>query len=148
MNILDAFYATVHESPGGCEAIAVRMGMNAGVLRNKANPAIATNKVTLEEADRLMGLTGDHRVLHAMARNQGYVCVRMDEGENASDVAVLELVVKVMRTEGAVGQAMYEALSDGRVTRAELQRIGQAIKDAEAALEQLYARAEGMAEPE
>lgn len=147
MNILDAFHATVHgDKHGGCEAIAVRMGMNAGVLRNKANPNIATNHPTLEEADRLMGLTGDHRVLHALARNHGYVCVRMDEGNNASDVAVLELVAKVMCTEGEVGKQMYDALADGRVTRAELARIRTAVKDAECALEQLLARAEGMAE--
>jgi hypothetical protein len=146
MNVLDAFHATVHEAPGGCEATAVRMGMNPGVLRNKANPTCSTNKPTLEETDRLMGLTGDHRILHAMARNHGYVCVRMDEGENASDVAVLELVAKVMRTEGAVGQEIYDALTDGRITQVELKRIGQTIKDAEAALEQLYARVAGMSE--
>jgi hypothetical protein len=147
MNILDAFHATVHsDKHGGCEAIAVRMGMNAGVLRNKANPNIATNHPTLEEADRLMGLTGDHRVLHALARNHGYVCVRMDEAEHASDVAVLELVAKVMFTEGEVGREMYNALADGRVTQAELVRVRKAVKDAECALEQLLARAEGLAE--
>jgi hypothetical protein len=148
MNILDAFHATVHNPAlGGCEAIAARMGMNPGVLRNKANPNIATNHATLDEADRLMGLTGDHQVLHALARNHGYVCIKMDEGQKASDVAVLELVAKVMCTEGEVGREMYNALADGRVTQAELARIKKAVKDAECALEQLSARAEGMAEP-
>jgi hypothetical protein len=147
MNIRDAFHATVHsDQHGGCEALAVRMGMNAGVLRNKANPNNATNHPTLVEADRLMGLTGDHQILHALARNHGYVCVRMDECENGSDVAVLELVVQVMRTEGAVGQEIHEALADGKISQAELKRIHQSIKNAEAALEQLYARAQGMAE--
>jgi CHASE3 domain sensor protein len=147
MNILDAFHATVHDADGGCEVVALRLGMNPGVLRNKANPNIATNKPTLEEADRLMGLTGDHRILQSLARNHGYVCIKMDEVENASDVAVLELVVKVMRTQGDVGKEMYDALADGRITQAELARVQKAVKEAECALEQLSARVAGMAEP-
>uniref|UniRef100_UPI00353016D5 phage regulatory CII family protein n=1 Tax=Achromobacter sp. GbtcB20 TaxID=2824765 RepID=UPI00353016D5 len=55
MNHLDAFHQTVHGAPGGCEAIAPRMGMSAAILRNKANPNSTTNKPTLDEADRLMG---------------------------------------------------------------------------------------------
>jgi hypothetical protein len=71
MNHLDAFHQTVHSAPGGCESLAPRMGMSAPILRNKANPNCITNKPTLDEADRLMALTGDYSVLHALAQNHG-----------------------------------------------------------------------------
>jgi hypothetical protein len=147
MNILDALYATVHEAPGGCEAVAVRMGMNPGVLRNKANPFCATNKPTLEEANRLMGLTGDYRILQALAGNHGYVCIKMDEGVGASDVGVLELMTRVWSTNGEVGKEVHAALTDGRVTQDEVERIRNVIKEAERALEQVVAGMAGMAEP-
>jgi hypothetical protein len=145
MNILDAFHQTVHDAPGGCESLAPRMDMSAAVLRNKANPNNAANKPLLVDADRVMGLTGDYRVLHALARNHGFVCVKVEEGA-ASDMAVLELVTRVMAAEGDVGTEVTRALADGRVTQDELERIHAAIKKAEGALEQMFARLKGMAE--
>lgn len=69
MNVGDAFYQTVHGSAGGCEALAVRMNMSAAILRNKANVHTVTNKPTLDDADRIMGLTADYRILDALAAN-------------------------------------------------------------------------------
>jgi hypothetical protein len=146
MNVLDAFHQTVHSAPGGCEAIAVRMNLSAGVLRNKANPNSATNKATLEEADRLMGITGDYQMLHALAQNHGYVCVKMEEGADASDMAVLEMVTRVWATSGDVGAELTAALADGRITQAELERVRAAVKKTEQALEAVVARLAGMAE--
>lgn len=144
MNHLDAFHKTVHGAPGGCEAIATRMGMSAAILRNKANPNSATNKPTLDEADRLMGITGEHSILHALAANHGYVCVRVEDGASASDMAVLEMVTQVWQTNGEVGAEVNKALADGRITRAEIDRVRDAVKRAERALEGVVARLEGM----
>jgi hypothetical protein len=146
MNVLDAFHQTVHSFAGGCESLAVRIGMSAGVLRNKANPNSATNKPTLDEVDRVLGVTEDYRVLHALAQNHGFVCVKMEESATASDVAVLEMVTRVMSTNGEVGAELSSALADGRITRVELERIRAAVKRAEAALEGVVSRMEGMAE--
>jgi len=146
MNHLDAFHQTVHSAPGGPDAIAPRMGMSAGILRNKANLHSQTNKPTLDEADRVMGITGDHTILHALAANHGYVCVKVEEGAEASDMAVLEMITLVWQTNGEVGAAVNEALADGRITGHEVERIRGAIKRAERALESVAARVEGMAE--
>jgi hypothetical protein len=145
MNVLDAFHQTVHAAPGGCEALAVRLGMSAAVLRNKANPNSVTNKPMLDDADRVMGLTRDYSVLHALAENHGFVCVAIEKA-GASDTAVLELVTKVWSTNGDVGTEIMKALEDGRITKAELARIHDAIKRTEAALEGVFARLAGMAE--
>lgn len=146
MNHLDAFHETVHSAPGGCESIAPRMNMSAAILRNKANPNSVTNKPTLDEADRLMGITGNHAILHALAANHGYVCVRVEDGAAPGDMAMLEMVAKVWQTNGEVGAEINKALADGRITRAEIQRVREAVRRTECALETVLAGLEGMAE--
>lgn len=146
MNVHDAFYQTVHGAPGGCEALAIRLGMSAAVLRNKANVHSATNKPMLDDVDRAMGITGDHRVLHALAQNHGYVCFRMGEEATASDMAVLELVTQVWTTNGEVGSEVNRTLADGRVDRAEVERVRAAVYRAQQALLEVVARLDGMSE--
>jgi hypothetical protein len=147
MNILDAFYRTVHDAVGGCEALAVRLGMSAQILRNKANPNTTGNRVLLEDADLVMGITGDVRVLHALAGKHGHVCVRIDPAAGASDLAVLELVVKVMAGHGDVGDEVLRALADGRVEQREIKEVEGAVYRANQAMQQLVARLKDMAEP-
>lgn len=146
MNVLDAFYQTVHAAAGGCEALAVRLGMSAAVLRNKANPNAPANKPLLDEADRIMGITGDHQILHALAHSHGYVCVKVDDSATASDMAVLELVTQVWSTQGEVGAEINTVLADGRVERRELVAVRAKVFRAHRALEELAARLDGMAE--
>jgi hypothetical protein len=122
------------------------MGLSAAILRNKANPNSATNKPTLDEADRLMGVTGVHDVLHALAANHGYVCVRIEDGVEPGDMAVLDMMAAVWQTNGEVGAEVRRALEDGRITRPELVRIRDAARRAERAIETIVAGLEGMAE--
>lgn len=146
MNIRDAFYQSVHSAPGGVEPLAVRMGMSAAILRNKANVNSVTNKPMLEDADKVMALTGDYSVLHALALNHGHVCFKMGEHSTASDMAVLELVTQVWTTQGAVGAEVNKALADGRVDHNEVAQIRVAVYRAQKALMEVVARLEGMAE--
>lgn len=146
MNVLDAFYQTVHGAPGGCEALAPRMGMSPAILRNKANVNSVTNKPTLEDVDRVMGLTGDLSVLHALAANHSHVCVRVSAEAAASDLAVLELVTLVWTSNGCVGAEVNRTLADGRVDRDEIERVRSAIYRTNQAMQQLAARLEEMAE--
>ena len=67
MNVTDAAHKTAHAYPGGCDALGDRMEMRPGVLRNKVNPNNDKHHLTLAEADEMMGLTGDHRILQALA---------------------------------------------------------------------------------
>ena len=146
MNILDAFYHTVHDYPGGSEALAPRMGMTGSVLRNKADPKKDCNKPLLVDADRAMALTGDTRILDALAEAHGGVFIKVDASAPASDLAVLELVTHVWRSNGDVGTAVDEALADGKVERHEIARVRQAIYRTQQALNAMLMRLEGMAE--
>lgn len=146
MDILDAFYHTVHDYPGGAEALALRMGMTGSVLRNKADPKKDCNKPLLVDADRAMAMTGDTRILDALAEAHGGVFIKVDACAPASDLAVLELVTHVWRSNGDVGTAVDEALADGKVERHEIARVRQAIYRTQQALNAMLMRLEGMAE--
>jgi hypothetical protein len=146
MNPRDAFHHTVHDYPGGCEALAVRLGMSAVILRNKANASHAHNKPMIDDVDRVMGVTGDHRVLHALAQGHGYVCFKMGDDATASDMAVLELVTKVWTTNGEVGAEVNRTLADGRVDQDEVERVRAAVYRAQKALLEVVSRLDGMAE--
>jgi len=146
MNILDAFHSTVHSAPGGCEALAVRLGMSPVILRNKANPNSTTNKPMLDDADRIMGLTGDYSVLHALAANHGFVLVSVEDSAKASDMAVLEMMSKCWATNGEFGAEVNKALADGRIERREIPVIREALLRNIGAMHQLVARLEAMAE--
>jgi hypothetical protein len=62
-------------------------------------------------------------------------------------MAVLEMVTQVWQTNGEVGTEINQALADGRITRAEVERVRDAVRRAERALECVVARFEGMAQP-
>jgi len=146
MNAKDAFHHTVHSTPGGCAALAVRLGMSATILRNKANPNSAVNVITIDDIERVMEFTDNDAVLHALAKNRGYVCVKVEEGVEAGDMALVEMIARVWQTNGDVGAEMTKALADGKITRAEVERVRHAVKCTEQALECVVARFEGMAE--
>lgn len=145
MNYKDAFYKTVHDTPGGCEALAVRMGYTAGLLRNKANPNSTTNVLTMDDASRVMELTEDYAVLHALARRHGFVCTKI-EAQPASDMAVLESVTDIWGSLGQVGTLVHTALADGRIDANEVQHIEKAIFVSIRPMMELLARLNGMAE--
>lgn len=146
MNARDAFHATVHNSPGGCEALAARMDVAAGVLRNKANPNSTYHKPTLDDIERVMVLTGDASVLHALAASVSHVCMRVNTEIAVSDVAVLELVAKAWSASSEVGAEVYATLADGIVEAHEVQRVKSAVYRTTQALNEMVARLEGMTE--
>lgn len=123
----------------------MRMGMQPQVLRNKANPNSTTNKPTLDDADRLMALTGDYSILHALAQNHGYVCTKLDE-QPASDMAVLESVTDIWSKLGNLGNEVHKALADGRIEQHEVKSIEQAVFTTVRPMMELLARLNGMAE--
>lgn len=123
MNITDAAHKTVKDYPGGSEALAVRIGMSAAVLRNKVNPNNTTHHLTLAEASEIMGVTGDDRILHAMAAEHGYTLQKMQADSMASVMgAMLENAAK----QGAFAQALQDSLSDGLISENEMKAISSA----------------------
>lgn len=147
MNIVVAADQTVHEFPGGSESLGPMVGMSAAVLRNKVNPNNTTHHLTLAEADRLMRMTSDFRILSALAHSHGFLLVKAPGSCQAeSDMSVLEQVVGFMVASGVYGQEIHKALSDGGVDHAELQRIRAAGAGVMTAVGDINTRLEGMAD--
>lgn len=146
MNTHDAFHDTVHGSPGGCEALAVRLGMSAAVLRNKANPNAVANIVGLRDVERVMALTGNYAVLHALAGNHGHVAVRVESDAEPSDLAVLEMAAKAWAASGDVGQEVYAALADGVIEPHEVEKVRAAAYRVTQTMSALVSRLDGMAQ--
>lgn len=146
MNAQDAFHTTVHGYAGGCETLAARMGVSAAVLRNKANPNADYHKPTLADIDRVMGLSGNVAVLHALARNHGHVCIPVQTDAAPSDMAILELVTQVWSASGSVGAEVHATLADGLVEQHEIERVEAAVYRVNKTLSEMVSRLRGMAE--
>lgn len=75
MNVLDAAFHTVHDrSHGGSTGLAPRMGKSHQALSAEVagKPGF---KFGLQDAMAVQHLTGDHRILYAMAAELGHLCV-------------------------------------------------------------------------
>jgi hypothetical protein len=140
MNILDAAHKTVHAYPGGSESLAPRIGMSAAVLRNKVNPNNTTHHLSLAEASEIMGVTGDDRILHALAASHGYTLQQTDAPVAGTLVGAL---LDAGCIKGKLCQIISEALADGRITPNEAKEIAEVCGDAQAMLAQVaqHARA-------
>lgn len=125
MHVLDAAAAIVDRYPGGAESLAPRIGMSAGILRNKVNSNNTTNHLTLAEANRIMAVTGDHDILQAMALEHGYVLASVDSGAG-DDRTVIHRLLDLSVAEGELARTIHDALADSIITDNEMKLINAA----------------------
>lgn len=145
-NVADAFYRTVHNAPGGCESLAPRMGMSSAILRNKADPGKTSNKPMLDDADIVMGLTGDYQILDALAASHGRVCIKVPTDLSPSDMSVLEMIVSLWTSNGDFGTEVHKALADHRIDKTEVKKVETAAYAAVQHIHEIVQRLKGMAE--
>lgn len=145
MNIADAAYAAVHDYPGGSESLGPRVGISPAVLRSKVNTHLQTHHLTLAEADRIMGITGDHRMLSALAAAHGYALQRLDAPPPCTSLLAAHLAASV--AEGGLASTLADALADGRVTGNESTAIATAAQRVQAAMVDLQQLAYAAAQP-
>lgn len=143
MNVTDAAYDTVHQQPGGSEALAPRMGMSAATLRGKVNPNTDRNLLSLQEADMLMARTGDYRILHALCAEHGFVARRVEPPESGSLITAL---LAAAAAKGDLAEMVSDAMVDNRITPNEADEISRACQKVMAALVQVSQHAEAASE--
>ena len=142
--VADAAYNTVHDYPGGAEALAPRMGKSAKVLDSKVSRNVSTHRLTLHEAVQIMGLTGDHRMLRAICRHLGYLDpIRAVVYEGIADEQLLELVAAALES-GDVSRSLVAAWFDGQVSQREFEAFDEQTIEAMTALAELRDRLRGM----
>lgn len=144
MNVSDAVHATVMNYPGGAEALAPRVNMTPGVLRNKANPNSNSHRTAIEEASLIMGVSNDFQILHALAAEHGYFCVKAAADDSDS---VLGVVLNAQAREGDLSRTLHDALADGAISKRELDEITAAAFAVQSAIGNLIARCKAAAIP-
>lgn len=152
MNVLDAAHKTVQSYPGGSEALATRMvvitqegkekPMSAAVLRSKVNPNVRTHHLGLAEASEIMALTNDHRILHALAAEHGYVLQRSEAV--IEDGNVLQTLLSANAAEGDFDRLLQEAMADNIITPNEMSMLADAGTKQNAAMVFLLSRLRSM----
>lgn len=138
MNITDAAYNTVHDYPGGASALAARMGIKSpAVLNSKVNPNTETHHLTLAEASKLMALTGDFRILHALSAEHEKVAIDLPEIPECRDMSLTDKVLCIGMKGGDVMSLFREIMVDGRITQGEVQDMSKVIHQMHVALAEL-----------
>jgi hypothetical protein len=121
LSVRDAAYHTVHDFPGGAGALSLRLGMNSSVLCHKVTPNYeARNHLSIEDACKLMTITNDFRVLHAMAREVNHVAISQEA--LPSNGVSMDMVGTVKEFSTFLG-AVTDSIEDGRITDNEMRDI-------------------------
>lgn len=148
MNIEDAAYHTAHDYPGGVPALAARLGVSSNVLNHKVNPNQVFHKLTLSEAEKLVGLTQDRRIPEVFASIVGCVMVCAGSYEGMSDIALLDAYANMMSDLGDFSREFNLALQDGRITQDEIDAMEKKLYHFQSAGAELLNRVRQMVEPE
>jgi hypothetical protein len=137
LSVRDAAYHTVREYPGGAVALAARLGMNSSAtLSHKVAPNSVHYHLSLEEAISIQAFTGDYRILYAMARELGHVCISVSQ----SDVEdVNQNIAATCKEFGDYLGSVSEAVRDNRVTDNEISDIAAHMGALAARTNQLHA---------
>lgn len=145
MNSIDAAHATVHDYPGGSESLGPRVGISPAVLRNKVNPNNDTHHLTLAETDRVMSMTGDFRILQALAHQHGYLVVKAPSSNAAEcDMSVFEKYAGMGVANGTFSQTIYTSLADGGISAEEMAQIEAAGMEFMTKIVEIKQRLRGM----
>ncbi|AMW78909.1 hypothetical protein AMD27_08480 [Acinetobacter sp. TGL-Y2] len=141
MNISDAAYNTVHDYPGGSNALAPRLGIKSpAVLNSKVNPNTETHHLTLIEASKLMELTNDFRILQSLNAQHGKVAINLPCIPECRDTALTDLVLSLGMGGGDVYSLFKEMMTDGRITRGEAMDMSKVIHQLHVVLAELGAQ--------
>ncbi|MCP1289841.1 hypothetical protein NK214_06510 [Chromobacterium sp. S0633] len=126
MDINAAAYRLVHDYPGGAHALAARVGKRGQVLINEVNPHNTSHKFGLADAVDYSEVADNPVVLFAFAERMGFVCMpsKFAGPQDRSPILALSGLISA---HGDVGEAVSQALEDGRIDGAELADIEEAV---------------------
>lgn len=135
MKVAEAAHATVQEFRD-TEALAKALGLkSAQVLRNKVNVSDEkAHHLSLREAELLMKVTGNPRILHALASEIGGFFVPMPKSGNASTMGIVGDISKMSKEFGGLIEEVSADIQDGVLTRNEFRRIEKEADDLRRAL--------------
>lgn len=146
-NVLDAAFHTAHDFPGGVPALAHRMGkVSPNVLNKKVDPRLESHHLRLDESVKMQAISGDFRILQAMAFSLNHVAIQMIDMEDCSDMAILDGFFDLMDAEGKFAATFKKAWADGSISKDDLDAIKAKSAEVQGRLAMIVARTAEMAE--
>jgi len=121
-DVQEAFRATVYDY--GVPEMAAKIGIPAGTLYNKSNlNESSTHKPSLSDALLVQVVSGDTRVVEAMAFSLGGTFLKLPVIDGVSDTALMEMLCRVQIESGQFHKELQEALGDKKFSREEFASI-------------------------
>ena len=117
MDDLDhAIYRTVHDYRGGAPALAPLVGMNAGTLTNKADPAMEGHQLSVRQAIAIQHATGSRRIIEAEAALLHGAFVPLGDYSDLTDLELLESYAQWHAAIGRTAEAVRGAVAERRIS--------------------------------
>lgn len=133
----------VNDYEGGAGSLAPRLGIKSPrVLNNKVNHKCESHHLTLKEAVAGTDLTGNLCILDAWEERAGRIAIPLPQLDNVPDAALLETYTNFIKEGGEFAAAFHDALTDGKITQKEIDRMRKEMHESFRAGEELLARAE------
>lgn len=127
-NVLDAAFHTAHDFPGGVPALAQRMGdVSPNVLNKKITPKIETHHLRLDESVKMQSISGDFRILQAMAFSLNHVAIALPDIPELGDMGLLDGYMNIMRKFGELSARFQAAYADGDIDQDEFDAIAHEV---------------------
>lgn len=139
-----AMHEVVHGFPGGSQRLAPLVGMRPGTLSNKVNPDYDGTSLFVPEAVAIQNTARNCAILYAEASLLNHSCVALGDFSALGDIALLEAYTQYHARIGETAQALHDALIDGRISKAEAQRVSQSMHEDFRAGLALLARVEAL----
>lgn len=146
MKTVDAAYHVVHDYPGGCLALAPRLGKAVSSLNNEVNPpanpvpGAPTPKLGIADSVKITHLTGDCRIVAAFNEDCGFCAPLPLPHASLCDGSVQELLERAADFSEKVARtfsSFQKDIADGEVTPKELEEFETTALKAVAALAEL-----------
>lgn len=123
---------------GGLRGMAEELGKGYSTLANELNPNnIERHKLGLQDAIRIMELTGDLRPLERISSRLGQVMVNIP-ADLPDQTDALKSLAEMAKESGEAITALSAALADGELTRAERKEIATEAWEAARAFLAVY----------
>jgi hypothetical protein len=121
-NVQDAAFHTAHDFPGGVAALAQRMGdVSPNVLNKKVDPRLESHHLRLDESVKIQSITGDFRILQAMAFTLNHMVIPLPDMHESGDASLLDDFMEILNAMADFTKEFQKAWADGEVTSKEVE---------------------------
>lgn len=149
LSVLDAAYHTVHNYPGGSEALGLRMSpaKSGTTLSQEVRPPVGcTAKLGINTAAQIIDLSGDYTIAHAFCARVGGMFVPLPQVDG-TNTKVLPAVSRLAAEFGQLVAQVTDVADDGRVSLNELRQVERKATELMVALQSTLAVIRAMHDP-